>query len=253
MKSSLERIEHHTPPESVVEELLLAGGTNRFGEPLFRVVWGYDRIVPMHGEWQQWGQYRGTLTDKFTGYEETRQFTKLENSVIETRLVPKYLPGNCWHLEMWRPPEEYGTREQWRKLGEEVIGGLTIDTAGPYPERGEYELCYPLTHDGTSDGTPIPLITDVVVEIVKMIRYGRNGMSLAQRRSAIEQRVRREEEGYVKRIQDQLRDGLPAFHGETSVTVLKDEIARHHTGSGIGLPVGPITVPKGTGDKDEQS
>jgi hypothetical protein len=230
VKSSLERIEHHTPPKSVVDELRLAGGDNPFGEPMFRVVWGYDRIVPMHGQWEKWAQYQGTLTDKYTDYSETRQFTKLESSVIETRLVPKYLPGNCWHLEMWRPTSEYGTKEEWIKLVQEIIGGLTVDTSGPYPERGEYELCYPLTHDGTSRGTPIPLVTDIVAELVQMIMHGRNTFSFVQRRSAIEQRVRREEEGYVKLVMDKLRDGMKPFAGETFVT-----------------------VPPGTGDNNEPS
>jgi hypothetical protein len=217
------------PPE-VVEELRLAGGNNRFGEPNFRVVWGYDRIVPMHGRWENWQTYLGTLTDKYTGHKETRQFVKLESSVIETRLVPKYLPGNCWHLEMWRPPEEYGTREEWAKLGEEVIDGLTIDTSGPYPDRGEYELCYPLTHDGTSNGTPIPLVTDVVAELVRHIVFDRGKHSFLQRKAAIEQRLRREEEGYVKLAMERMTEGMRPFAGEKFVT-----------------------VPAGTGDNNEPS
>jgi hypothetical protein len=220
MKSSYVGLrEHHQCPENVVKELQLAGGDNPYGEPLFRVVWGWDRIVPMHGEWQEWGTYAAILTDKFTGYKETRKFTKLDRSVIETRFVPKYLPGNCWHLEMWRPPEEYGSPEEWKKLGEEVIGGLTINTSGPYPHRGEYELCYCLTSDGTSHGTPIPLVADVVSEIARMIIKGRGSMSYLQRRSAIEQRIRMEDEGYVKKVVDQLKDGLRPFAGNKFVTV----------------------------------
>ena len=221
MKSSSERIEHYDPPPEIVDELRRAGGVNRFDDPMFRIVWGWNRIVPMHGQWEQWGKYKATLTDKFTGHSETREFNKLESSVIETRLVPKYLPGNCWHLEMWRPPEEYGTREEWAKAGEEVITGMTIDTAGPYPERGEYELCYPLTDDATSRGNPLPLVGAVVTEIVRMITWGKGRMSFQQRRAAIEQRLRREDEGYVKQVEDQLRDGMRPFAGESFVTVPK--------------------------------
>src|SRR5208282_1668443 len=120
----------------VARELRLAGGENPYGEPMFRVIWGYDRIVPMTGEWEEWETFLATLTDKKTGFSEQRPFTKKVRSVVETRQVPKYLPANCWHLEMWRPPEEYGTPEQWRKVGEEVVGCLTVDTSGPYPARG---------------------------------------------------------------------------------------------------------------------
>ena len=214
-----ELIEHHVCPDNVAEQLRLAGGINRFGEAMFRVVWGYDRIVSMHGEWQEWEQGVAKLTDKLTGYSESRPFTKLVRSVVETRQVPKYLPGNCWHLEMWRPPEEYGTPEQWKFAGREVLGYLTVDTAGEYPSRGEYELCYPLTHDGTSSGQPIPLVADIVTEIVRMIVVGRDRISLQQRKSAIEQRIVREENGFVSLTESRLKDSLRPYAGEKFITV----------------------------------
>ena len=221
MRDKPEAIEHHECPEHIAESLRVAGGENRFGEPNFRVVWGYNRIVPMTGQWEEWGRYRATLTDKLTRYSEDRQFIKLEKTVIETRMVPKYLPGNCWHLEMWRPPEEYGSPEEWKKAGEEVIQGRTLDTAGEFPSRGEYELCYPLTDDATSRGKPLPLVDAVVTEIVNQIRLGRERFTFQQRRAAIEQRQLREEEGFVKRTCDILKDGLRPFAGETFITVPK--------------------------------
>jgi hypothetical protein len=216
---SKETVEHFKCPAHIAKELELAGGKNPFGEPIFRVVWGYDRIVPIHGEWQEFEQFVATLTDKKTGYSESRLCTRLVRSVIETRMVPKYLPGNCWHLEMWRPAEEYGSPEDWRKQGEEVIQGLTVDTSGPYPERGEYELCYPLTHNGTVDGEPIPLVGDVVADIAKMIRYGKHNFDFQQRKAAIEQREAKKEEGLVRRMQDELKEGLRPFAGEPFVVV----------------------------------
>jgi hypothetical protein len=216
-----EAVEHHACPKSVAEQLRLAGGENRFGDPNFRVIWGYDRIVPITGEWQDFEQYVATLTDKLTGISRQRTFTRLKSSVIETRQVPKYLPGNCWHLEMWRPPEEYGSPEDWKKLGEEVLQGLTVDTSGPYPEMGEYELCYPLTSDGTSHGMPILLVADVVAEIVRMITAGRERFDYIQRLAAIQQREALKEEGLTKRTRDILKDGLRPFAGESFVTVPK--------------------------------
>lgn len=198
----------------------MAGGSNPFGEPMFRVVWGYDRIVPIHGKWEQWEQFQATLTDKKTGFTDVRHFSKLTSSVVETRHVPKYLPANCWHLEMWRPAEEYGSLESWRKQGEEVADGMTVDTSGPYPERGEYELCYPLTHDATSRGEPIPLVGDVVEELVyRICRDREKSIPFQQRRAAIEQRERKREEGLLQRTIDVLKDGLRPFAGEEFVTV----------------------------------
>jgi hypothetical protein len=217
--SSKEAVEKRECPKHVAKALEVAGGLNPFGEPNFRVVWGYDRIVPITGEWQEFEQFVATLRDKVTGYTESRPVTRLKRSVIETRYLPKYLPANCWHLEMWRPPEEYGTPEEWRKQGEEVIQGLTVDCSGPYPSRGEYELCYPLTSDGTSQGETIPLVMDVVSEIVRMIKYGRHAFTMQQRKAAIEQRERLKEEGLTKRTIDMLQDGMKPFAGETFVTV----------------------------------
>lgn len=219
MRSSTEIAEHRQCPEHITETLRVAGGENRFGEPNFRVVWGYDRIVPITGEWQEFEQVNVTLRDRLTGYKESRVATRMKSSVIETRMVPKYLPGNCWHLEMWRPPEEYGSPEAWGKAGEEVVGCMTVDTAGPYPARGEYELCYPLTHDGTSHGDPIPLVDDLVKDIVHMIVAGRERFSLQQRKAAIEQETQRKEDGFLRVTMDRLKDGLRPFAGEDFVTV----------------------------------
>lgn len=217
--SSQETVTHFKCPKHVERALRVAGGVNPFGDPMFKVVWGYDRIVPIHGEWQEFEKMRATLTDKNTGYSGFRDFIRLKRSVIETRHVPKYLPGNCWHLEMWRPAEEYGSPEEWKKLGEEVIQGLTVDTSGPYPERGEYELCYPLTSDATSAGEPLPLIEVLVEELCNRIRSDRGKMSFLQRRSAIEQRELQREEGLLRRTMDILKDGMKPFAGETFVTV----------------------------------
>lgn len=217
--SSQGTVERRECPAHITEALRVAGGENCFGDPNFRVVWGWNRIVPIHGEWEEWEQCVATLRDKLTGYTESRQVTRLVRSVIETRHVPKYLPANCWHLEMWRPPEEYGSPEEWHKMGEEVIQGLTIDTSGPYPTRGEYELCYPLTSDGSSHGIPVMLVADVVAEIVQMIKVGRERFNYQQRRAAIEQRERLKEEGLTKRMRDMLKDGMKPFAGETFVTV----------------------------------
>jgi hypothetical protein len=221
-QSSSEQIEHHACPGHVARELRLAGGDNRYGEPMFRLVWGYDRIVPMSGEWQEFEHAVATLTDKLTGHTESRTFIRLKESKIETRMVPKYLPANSWHLEMWRPPEEYGSPDAWRKQGEEVIAGMTIDTAGEFPSRGEYELVFPITDDLTVNGHPMPLHADLIANLVGMIRAGKERHTFAQRRAAIEQRLKREEEGFTRRAIDIMKDGLRPYAGEAFVTVAEN-------------------------------
>lgn len=206
----MERHEHHVPPADVVERLTLAGGTNPFGEPNFRVVWGYDRVIPIHGEWQDFETIDVKMPDG------KRKLVRLKTSKIETRMVPKYLPGNRWHLEKWCPPEMYGTPETWSKAGEEIIGQQTIDTSGPFPHRGEYELVLTLSTDGGPNGEFIPLIPAVVEEIVKMVQASKD-FTLGQRRAAIIQREERKEKLMVNRYQDILRDSLRPFAGESFI------------------------------------
>lgn len=212
--NSNEAVELHDTPAEVEREITLAGGLNRFGQPNFRVVWGFNRIVPMSGSWEKWEHMRGTLLDKETGIMGSREFIRLAESVVETRQVPKYLPANCWHLEGWCPPEDYGTPETWRKAGEEVVAGMTIDTAGEYPAHGEYELVLPITADFSGCGKPLPLNTALIANIVGMVRAGRERYSFVQRKAAIEQRLIREEQGFTRKAIDMLKDGMPMRGGQ---------------------------------------
>src|ERR1700677_1030137 len=160
------------PPE-VTRRLTEIGGNNPFGEPLFRCVWGWNRIVKMTGQW--WDEKFDVM------------------GPVETREVPKYLPADRWFLEMWRPPEEYGSPETWGKLGEEVVGNMTVDTAGPFPSRGEYELCYVISPDLQPPGDFLPLSAGVVGLLVSLIKASRKEtLSGHQRESAIKQRLFRE-------------------------------------------------------------
>ncbi len=218
-QNSQETIEHRQCPAEIAEDLKVAGGLNRYGEAMFRVVWGYDRIVPFTGEFQEWEHMQAKLTDKLTGHAETREFIRLKESKIETRMMPKYLPANCWHLEMWRPPEEYGSPEIWRKLGQEVVAGMTVDTAGEFPHRGEYELVMPLTTDFTCMGKPLPLVGTLVTTLVQMVRAGVERFTMVQRKAAIEQKLKREEDGFSRKAIDIMKDGLRPFAGEAFVTV----------------------------------
>lgn len=209
-----ERIEHHEPPESVVERLKLAGGTNPYGEAMFRVVWGWDRLVKITGSWG----------DSALSYQG-----------VETRTVPKYLPGNCWHLEMWRPPEEYGSPEKWGKLGEAVVGTMTIDTAGPFPSRGEWELCYPLTDDLSPQGSVVPLngaVTELIVKLIVMSRNERISFDL--RKAAIRQRMERERQQRINETAESLLDARPSFYDQP--TSFATGPKQHKMDTGLWLP-----------------
>jgi hypothetical protein len=119
--------ETHEVPAAVQERVARAGGSNRYGEPNFRVVWGGARLAWIGGRW----------TDRDASGNIVRE-------TIELRRAPKYVPHDRWHVERWMPPEAYGSPEEWYAQTIEVEDGICIAALGPYPSRGEYEHCFTL-------------------------------------------------------------------------------------------------------------
>src|SRR6202521_21077 len=99
--------ETHETPAAIQERVARAGGTNRYGEPQFRVVWGGARLTWIGGKW----------TDRDANGNVVRE-------TIEQRRVPKYLPENRWHVERWMPPESYGSPDEWYAQTVEVENGI---------------------------------------------------------------------------------------------------------------------------------
>jgi hypothetical protein len=181
--------ETHQAPRRVQEELRLAGGINRFGEPNYRAVWGWSRLEWIGGKWE----------DRDAGH--------LIREVVELRLEPKYTPHNRWHIERWVPPEAYGSPGQWRAQTLETENGRGIAALGPYPSRGEYEHCFTLE---SPRGEFIQLTPAVARHIARAIEFGR-GVPGARRRKALEERLQREEREY-----DAFADGVLSEAGPAS-------------------------------------
>ena len=159
-----------TLPSGIEEALLQAGGRNRYGEPNFRCMWGYDRLTPMGGLW-----------------EDRDEHQILIREVVEVRMVPKYTPFDRWHIECWLPPESYGTPEDWKKLTHETVKGQLIEQLGPYPSRGDYELCYTVQDDDGKFVQVTPKIARTVAELVLESRR----FNMLQRVNAITQREKK--------------------------------------------------------------
>jgi len=85
-------------------------GLTPYGDPLYRIVFAPSRRYLVCGEWPD-------------GSDCARWVVKHKNV------------GNVWIMERWLPAEQYArcTREQW---------DLNMLALGPWPERGEYELCH---------------------------------------------------------------------------------------------------------------
>ena len=171
---SVHRETHDTPGE-VARELALAGGSNRFGEPNYRAVWGWSRLDWIGGKW-----------------EDRDAEGKLLREVVEVRLEPKYTPHNRWHIERWLPPESYGSPELWHAETMEIQNGRNVAALGPYPSRGEYEHCFTL--EGPR-GEFVQLTPAVARYIARAIEASRCAPRV-KRKEALEERTRREERAY---------------------------------------------------------
>jgi hypothetical protein len=191
--------ETHETPEGVARRLELAGARNRFGEPNYRAVWGWNRLAWIGGK-----------------FEDRDEHGVLLREHIELRKEPKYAAVNRWHIERWVPPEVYGSPRSWYAQTNEIANGRTVAALGPYPERGEYEHCFTLQ---TPKGEFIQLTPTVAEHVARAIEYSRY-KPRGQTKTKLYGREVREDRAYENWAFDLLDDAAPAFHKQPFVTIL---------------------------------
>ena len=179
-------------PEEIQARVARAGGMNLYGEPNFRVVWGWSRLTWIGGKWADRDSSGNVIRER-----------------IELRREPKYIPHDRWHIERWLPPEAYGTRDQWRAQTIESEDGILIPALGPYPSRGDYEHCF--TVQGAR-GEALPLTAAVCDAVVRAIEWTRQQPPRTLRR-ALDRREDRGQRAWHAHADDVLDDSGRAFHG----------------------------------------
>ena len=191
--------ESHETPENVTRRLERAGGINRFGEPNYRAVWGWNRLAWIGGKFEEHDPATGSLL----------------RQVVELRQEPKYPAVNRWHIERWVGPEAYGSPRLWYAQTIERENGISIPALGPYPSRGEYEHCFTL--EGPR-GEFLQLTPTAAEHIARAIEFSRH-LPRSRKRSSVDDRERREDRAYDAWAYDQLDNAVPAFHKQPFVTV----------------------------------
>ena len=191
--------ETHDTPDAVARSLACAGGINRYGEPNYRAVWGWNRLAWIGGKFEDRDPANGSLV----------------REVVELRQEPKYPAVNRWHIEKWLPPEVYGSPRAWYAQTIERENGMSIPALGPYPSRGEYEHCFTL--EGPR-GEFVQLTPTVAEHIARAIEWSRKFPRSASRR-ALHDREQRHDRAYDAWAYDLLDDTVPAFHRQPFVTV----------------------------------
>lgn len=145
-------------------------GLNPHGEPMYRVVFAPSRRYLVVGEW----------TDG----------SNCAHYVIKHKNV-----GPVWIMERWLPAEQYAkcSREHWDR---EML------VLGPWPGRGEYELCHVFDVAGPSDANIQTLIT--------WIEAGRN-IPFSDTLQFHRDEAEREQKATRNQAEDLIRNRLPAY------------------------------------------
>ena len=190
--------ETHETPEEVARRLEAAGGRNRFGEPNYRVTWGWNRLAWIGGK-----------------FEDRDAHGDLVREVVELRLEPKYPQVNRWHVERWVAPDVYGSPREWYANTVESANGVSVPALGPYPERGEYEHCFTLQGP---KGEFVQLTPTIVEHVARAIECARR-FPPAKQRGMLYEREAREEREYEEWAYTLMDDEAPALHGQPFVTV----------------------------------
>ncbi len=153
-------------------------GQNPYAQNLYRIVFAPSRRYLVYGQWPDGSR--------------------------KAQWLPKYPEvGNSWVLERWLTPFEYArcTPDQWNRE-------LTI--LGPYPDRGEYELCHKFDLVSPSDESIVKLI-ELIEASHKNTR--RNGAMFdnPENTQACLREAERQQTSTSAQMQDLIGNVLPAF------------------------------------------
>lgn len=147
-------------------------GQNPYGENLYRIVFAPSRRYLVTGEWP-------------------------DGSNLAQWVVKYKTSGNIWVMEYWLSAEEYAkcSRDHWNQ-------NLLI--LGPWPERGEYDLCHSFELSGPQDAN--------LDKLVALIEYSRK-VSLYESTIWHREDAARERKALQTTAEDMTRNVLPAFGG----------------------------------------
>jgi hypothetical protein len=189
--------ENKIAPAEITARVTMAGGRNRFGEPNFRVVWGWSRLAWIGGKW-----------------EDRDETGRLIREAIELREEPKYFPHDRWHVERWMPPESYGSPESWLRQTIEICDAQSIPALGPYPSRGDWEHCFTIQ---SLAGEFLPLAPAICEQVVRAIEWSR-AQPRSRSMAALRGREAKRHRDYEKFV-DSVLWNEPRFHAQPHVTV----------------------------------
>jgi len=161
-------------PRLFTEFLVRYGGKNPYGIPNFRLVWGPSATRTI------WGQMEGGSRGQ--------------------HIVLAYGDAPLWHLEMWKPPELFGSPEQWYAESYNPETGLHL--CGDYPFQGDY------SHHSKHNNLNYRILEKLLPEI-----YKARGITFEQRKRIIRDRELAAKKERLRIAHDAYLNAAPAFGG----------------------------------------
>lgn len=186
-------MEQYWCPEEFQDRLTQVGGTNPYGEPMFKLVWSQTETFRAGGYWAH---------DGFTGYRDVRHGQE-----------------PCWMLMQWQPAEKYGSPAYYYLMNYDYETGLQM--LGEFPYSGRYEVVIPLVWKGIVNGRLVVehmplsnLLIDLVVPIIKEAQ----GLSYARVKQLKAEQKERDDREQLNQIEARLADAFPAFNGAEGIS-----------------------------------
>src|SRR5579859_6430557 len=204
-------------PKWFQNELTRIGGTNQYGEPIFKLIWSLDNRQVIGGKW----------ADGFVGYKNVCMS-----------------PEPCWLLMVWEGPEVQGSYETWMREYRDEESGLL--ECGGYPKYGRYrilqrflhieilqqrrERCYFVNGEPRTEVLselktetyrmePRGLILDLMLPMIMAWRKLANSAKI----KAIQQREQERNAEYMKTVKD-ARQGYKVMRGSQLVRRKAEDI-----------------------------
>lgn len=185
-------------PAEFQDRLTRMFGTNQFGDPHFKIVWGQSQFIRMGNVW------RDKQRNERVGYRDRYQAHG----------------SPCWVIMRWQSPTKYGSPRTYYSNTFDSLTHLYI--VGEYPWRGRYEIMYSLQskefRDGKLEITHFPLSHYLIDTVIPMILAFQR--LSAQEQEAAKQAARiAEEKEKTEYITDILAENMPRFWGPVSFSL----------------------------------
>lgn len=161
---------------------------------------GCDRFTFIGGEWKHYDAHRNE-TGSHVGVERVLKYPGTEDRYI---------------FEMWMSPEY--TPYEWQTLFTQSINGQSVETLGPYPANGEYELVRVLEKvrvdrtNGAILGKEFVPLTESLCDALVLTAKMNRELPAKHKMLAAQERRERDEKAKDDRLADRIEDmGRPKW------------------------------------------